>query len=210
MVFTHPSASMHSHISTSREPSNPTPHPQDEPSTPYLIHLRGNDSRPSSPPRTPRTTRVPRNAPSPRAMPHHLEGPGRSPSHSVDTSHPLEKNTSSTRGAYHSQNRDPCQHHIRPFPPPTSTQHPPPRECAGARDMRARQTRAHGPGRHLRAPITPTSTTRTHGALCSTAPRTTIEHVLEGPRGIQGPPHPLAPPITPASPSTQERHTTNP
>ena len=59
-----------------------------------------------------------------------------------------------------------------------------------------------------KTPITPTSTTRTQTvprAQPHPAPQPNMS--LMSPRGTQGA-HPLAPPITPASPLTQERHTT--
>ena len=132
------------------------------------------------------------------------------------------------------QHHIPMTHHTHPPPPletshipstpnadtlsgpstPTSTQTlpPPPRtppsEHAGARDMRARQTRAHGPGRHRRAPITPTSTTRTQTVTRAPPhPAPPPNMSLMSPRGTQGS-HPLSTTNHPAPPSTQERHTT--
>ena len=91
------------------------------------------------------------------------------------------------------------------LPPPPRT---PPSEHAGARDMRARQTRAHGPGRHRRAPITPTSTTRTQTVTRAPPhPAPPPNMSLMSPRGTQGS-HPLSTTNHPAPPSTQERHTT--
>lgn len=112
---------------------------EDESSTPYPVHLRGGErSVPPSPPCTPRTTRVPRNAPSPRAMSHHLGGPGQPPLHPVDMSHPLEKNTSAhipdhllhTRGVSFPepgplQHHIPMTHHTHPHShPPENITHP--------------------------------------------------------------------------------------
>lgn len=257
----HPPQCLHTLPYQPREPSgtDAASSKKDESSTPYPIHLKRNDSCPSPPHRTPRTTRVPRNAPPPRAMSvPPLGGPGQPPPHPVDASHPLqEKNTSAhsaqttsqhieehpcTRRGVSLPEPEPCQHHIpmthhnrphshppenitpihpergHPFGPTYSHLHadtrppfaPLPRGCTGARDMRARQTRTHhihaNSGEHRSHPYPPQEPTVPRAPI---TPCTTTEHVLENPRGAQGS-HPLAPPITPASPSTRERHTTNP
>lgn len=215
MVFTHLQR-LHAPPPISALPVNPQNRLrilEDEPSTPYPIHSKGARIVPHS-------HHIAHHEPQgcPGMLSHHV--PCRRTTTGartnlspppIDALHPREKNTSAhTRGV------------SLPEPGSLPTPHPsiptshlhaaPPRECAGARDMRARQTRAHGPGRHRRAPITPTSATRTQTVTRAPPhPHTTTEHVLDestrNPRATSS----SAPPITPcAAIDTRTAHHENP
>ena len=142
----------------------------------------------------------------------------------AQTTPSTSKNPSCTRpGTFHLPEPGPHQHHIpmthHPPPPkhhaPLSRIHPEREHPFGSihshlhADPRNVPHKRHkGQADIGKTPITPTSTTRTQTvprAQPHPAPQPNMS--LMSPRGTQGA-HPLAPPITPASPLTQERHTT--